>query len=128
MTADITAKELTVTGVTASNKAYDGGKAATLDTSSAALVGVVGSEDVTLDASNASGEFAQAGVGTGIAVTVSGLTFTGDDKGNYTLEQPDYVTADITALVLTVTGASADNKPYDGGRSTNDILYITTAQ
>ncbi len=42
--------------------------------------------------------FADDSVGTGKTVTVSGLTITGADSGNYTLTQPT-TTADITAVI-----------------------------
>ena len=41
MTATITPKPITVTGITASDKAYDGTTLATLNTAAAALVGAV---------------------------------------------------------------------------------------
>ena len=63
--ASITAKPLTVTGITANNKVYDNTTAATLNSGSAALVGVVGSEAVTLDVSSAVGAFSDKTVGTG---------------------------------------------------------------
>jgi hypothetical protein len=112
-TADITAKGLTVSGITASNKVYDGNTTATLDTSAAALVGVVGSEDVTLDTSGAAGAFSDKNVGTSKTVTVSGLTIGGTDVDNYTLIQPT-TSADITAKGLTISGITANNKVYDG--------------
>ena len=112
-TANITLKVLTVTGITAANRTYDGTTAAVLDTSLAALVGVVGVEDVTLDANSALGTFSDANVADGITVTVSGLTLIGEDIANYTLTQPT-TTANITAKVLTVTGVTAADRPYDG--------------
>src|SRR5206468_12050145 len=62
-TASITGRPLTVTGITASDKAYDGTTTATLTVSSAALVGVVTGETVTLSTAGATGTFATAGVG-----------------------------------------------------------------
>ena len=111
--ANITAKELTVTGATASNKVYDGTNSATI--SGATLSGVVGSDNVVL-ATATSGTFAQATVGTNIAVTPA-MTITGTAIGNYTLTQPTGLKANITAKELTVTGATASNKVYDGTNS-----------
>src|SRR5207247_1605915 len=76
-TADITAKTLTVSGVTANNKAYDGNTTATLNLGSAALVGVVSGDSVTLNSASAVGNFASATVGTAKTVTVSGLSLSG---------------------------------------------------
>ena len=56
---------MTVTGITAANKVYDGTTAATLDTSSADLVGVVGGDDVTLDVNAAHGDLRRQGRGDG---------------------------------------------------------------
>ncbi|MCX6953641.1 MAG: YDG domain-containing protein, partial [Verrucomicrobia bacterium] len=54
-TADITAAGLTVTGVTASDKTYDGNTTATLNTGSAALSGIISGDTVTL--TNGTGTF-----------------------------------------------------------------------
>src|SRR5207247_541566 len=110
-TANITTKALTVTGITANNKVYDGTTNATLNVASAALVGVASGDSVTLNTGSAAGAFANANVGTGKSVTVSGLTLSGVDAANYTLTQPS-TTANITAA--TATGSiTANNKTYD---------------
>ncbi len=115
-TADITAAGLTVTGVTANDKAYDGTVSATLDLGSAALSGVVGDDDVTLTTGSATGAFADANVGTGKPVAVSGLALDGAASGNYSLTQPT-TTADITAVQLTVT-AENKTRPYGAANPT----------
>ena len=112
-TANIAAQALTVTGITANNKTYDGTPSATLNTSGASLVGVVSGDTVTLNTSGAVGTFAQAGVGSNITVTVTGLALSGASAANYTLTQPT-AAASITAKALTVTGITANNKTYDG--------------
>jgi trimeric autotransporter adhesin len=56
---------------------------------------VVSGDDVTVDASGATGAFSDAEVGTGKLVTLSVLTLIGADAANYTLTQPT-TTADIT--------------------------------
>ena len=113
-TASITAAELTVDGAVADDKTYDGTTDATVDFSGASLVGVVDSEDVVLDSSAYSASFATKDVGDDIAVSVDGVAITGGDAGNYTLAQPSGLTASITAAELTVDGAVADDKTYDG--------------
>jgi hypothetical protein len=112
-TAEITAATLTIAGITASNKVYDGTTGATLDTAGAMLVGKVGGDDVTLDDGAATGTFATKDVGAGQLLTLAGLSLSGADAGNYTLTLPA-TTADITPAVLTVTGITAGNKVYDG--------------
>ncbi len=121
-TASITPAVLTVTGITASDKVYDGSTDATLVINSPALVGVVSGEDVTLNSTGVTGAFATKDVGTGLPVTVSGLSLGGADMGNYTLTAPT-PTANITAATLTVTGITANNKAYDG---TTDATINTT--
>ncbi|MFH0907421.1 MAG: MBG domain-containing protein [bacterium] len=120
LNADITAKELTVTGAVAQNKVYDGNAVATI--TGATLIGVVGAEDVVM-ANATTGTFAQVGIGTDLAVATAPMTITGDDIGNYTLTQPTGLNADITAKELTVTGAVAEDKVYDG----NAVATITGA-
>jgi hypothetical protein len=115
-TADITAKTLTITGVTASNKTYDAGLTASLSTGSAALTGVIGGDAVTLDTSGATGAFSTKTIATGKTVTTSGFALSGADAANYSLTQPS-TTADITAKTLTITGVTATNKVYDGTTS-----------
>jgi trimeric autotransporter adhesin len=111
--ADITAASLTVTGISASDKVYDGTTGATLDTSSAALAGVISGEAVTLDLSGVAAVFADANAGTGKTVQVSGLTIGGADAGNYTLTQPT-VTANITPAVLSVSAGNF-SRTYGAG-------------
>ena len=118
LTADITAKALTVTNAMAEDKVYDANTDATI--TNAALVGVVNSDDVELDA--LVGSFAQSDVGTDIAVTAA-LTLKGALTNNYSLTQPIGLTADITAKALTVTNAMAEDKVYDA----NTDATITNA-
>lgn len=134
-TANITAATLTVSGITAANKVYDGKTTATLNTTGAALSGVIAGDTVTLNLSGAKGVFSNKNAGTGKTVTVSGLTISGASAGNYSLTQP-ITTASITARTLTVT-ASGVNKVYDGtatatvtlsdNRVSGDVLTVSCA-
>jgi hypothetical protein len=110
VTADITAAPLTVSGATVANKEYDSTTTATV--SGATLVGTIGSDVVNL-ANDSAGTFAQATPGTGIVVSTA-MTLTGADAGNYALSQPAGLTADISAKALTISGASAISRVYDG--------------
>src|SRR3989449_6590982 len=118
--ADITAKPLTVSGITANNKVYDGSTTATLNTGSAALLGVVSGDTVTMNSASATGSFASKTAGTAKTVTVSGLATSGADATNYTLTQPS-TTADITARALNIS-ATALNKVYDATSSATVTL------
>src|SRR5207302_1456439 len=82
-TADITAKVLTVTGITASNKIYDATTSATVDVAAATLSGVIAPDVVTLSTAGATGTFSSKNVGTGKTVTITGVTISGADSGNY---------------------------------------------
>ena len=123
-TATITEYGLTVTGVTAANKAYDGTNTATLNIDGATLVGVIGSDVVNLETTGVTGIFADKNAGSGKTVTISGFAITGADAAKYALIQPT-TTADITALELTITGVTTDNKIYDG--TTAAILHTENA-
>ena len=123
-TANITPAGLTVSGITAANKVYDASTAATLNTTSATLVGVFNGDTVNLNAGGATGTFASENVGTGITVTVAGLTISGAQASDYTLTQPT-TTANITPAGLTVSGITAANKVYDA--STAATLNTTSA-
>ena len=102
----VNAAPLTVSGITAANKVYDGTTAATLNTGSAALVGLLKGDTVNLNVGGAGGTFASQYVGKNISVSVSGLTLDGPQAGNYSLTQPS-TTAKISHAPLTVT---ADNQ------------------
>jgi len=106
----VTPKGLTVTNTVASNKVYDATTVAWLG--GATLVGTVPGDDVSL-ANAATGTFAQATTGSAIAVTTH-MTLAGTRAPHYTLAQPTGLSADITARELTVTGAVAASKTYDG--------------
>ena len=108
----INKKALTITGITANNKVYDGGTNATLTGAPGTLSGVVGSDVVSLTGT-AVGAFADKNVGTSKNVSVSGLSLTGAAAGNYTLPLPT-LTANITIATVTVaSGLTADNRVYD---------------
>ncbi|MFA6321666.1 MAG: YDG domain-containing protein, partial [Candidatus Omnitrophota bacterium] len=101
-TASITAKALTVSGITANNKFYDGNTSATINVSSAALSGVIGSDIVSLDASSAIGAFDSKDVGNNKTVAISGLSLSGLDSINYVVTQPTTL-ANIVSTDATVT-------------------------
>jgi hypothetical protein len=113
-TLTVNAKSITVTGVTAQSKVYNGTDTATLNTSAAALSGAVTGDDVALSSSGTSATFPSANAGTNLAVTAVGFSLTGNDVDNYSLSQPAGLTANITPARLTVTGVVAQSKVYDG--------------
>ncbi len=111
-TASITAAPLTVSGITASNKVYDAKIAAGLNVFGALLIGAVGGDVLALNTALAKGTFANKNIGTNKMVSISALTVSGTNVGNYTLTQP-VTTASISPTGLTVS-AKGVNKTYDG--------------
>ena len=99
VTADfsITAASLTITGLTGSNKVYDGTTNATAS-ETPVLSGVVSDDDVVLGGTPVF-TFASAELGTDIQITTTGFIITGADSGNYTLTQPT-----LSADILTTLG------------------------
>ena len=115
----ITAKGLTISGASATSRAYNGTtnvvvSGGTLDS------GVESGDTVILDSSGAAGTVTSAGVGNGKAVTVTGYAISGSASGNYSLTQPTGLTVNITAKGLTISGASATSRAYNG--TTNVVV------
>ncbi len=112
----VTPKSLSVTGVTAQDKVYDGTTAATL--TGGTLSGVVGDDAVTV--LPGSGAFANANAGTW-AVTASGYALGGAEAGNYLLSaQPTVPAASITPRPIVLGGS----RVYDGTDALADGALI----
>jgi filamentous hemagglutinin family protein len=111
VTASIAKASVMVSGVTASNKSYDGTRTAAI--AGTATVAALGSDTLTVGGTGA-GMFADKNVGSGKAVTVAGFTLGGMDAGNYNLLAPAGLTANIIKYNLAVSGLTANNKTYDG--------------
>ena len=107
----ISPKTVTITGLAAENKVYDGNGTAKV-TGTAVIDGKVGNDDVSVTAGTA--KFSDKNVGTGKTVTFSGYSLSGAAAGNYTLSgQPASVTANITAKEVTLTsGINATDRSY----------------
>ncbi|MCX6857056.1 MAG: choice-of-anchor I family protein [Verrucomicrobia bacterium] len=119
------AVSVSISGLTADNKAYDRTTSATLS-GTPALVGVLPADvgNVTLSGTPVA-TFASAGFGNGIAVTVTGYTLSGSAAGSYALSQPTGLTANITQLALTVSGAAVTPKPFDGNTNATITGMLT---
>ncbi len=114
----ITAKALTISGLSAQNKVYDGNATATI-TGSPSLVGVISPDNVSLSGT-ASGTFNNASVGDNKPVAVSGLSLAGADAGNYSLT-PLVLSANITAWNL-----NGFYQPIDMGDVLNTVKNGST--
>ncbi len=112
--------ELTVSGLSAENKPYDGTVEATL--SGGKLEGVYDGE-VTLDLTNAKAVFDDANAANDIHVTVTSIVLSGDRAFNYSVILPADLKANITPKELTLT-AKENEIVYDGLEH-NDNFEIT---
>lgn len=77
-------KEITVSGIKADIKQYDGTDTATLDFSKVVLKGVISGDQVNV---TAKGTFEDSKVGMNKTVTISNMLLTGNDAGNYKLAE-----------------------------------------
>ena len=109
----IAPKPVTIIGITAKDKVYDGTNNAEINKDNLRISGLVDGDNVFVDGGNAA--FADKHVGTGKTVTFSGYTLKGNDgaENNYALTQPASVTANITAKEVTIIGVTAANREYD---------------
>ena len=119
-TVTVAQKDVTIIGLGAENKEYDGSNSATV-TGTAAVAGKVGSDDVTVTGGTAT--FDNKNVGAVKTVTFSGYGLGGTAAGNYKLTaQPASVTAEITAREVTITsGITATNRPYEKNNTTVNL-------
>jgi hypothetical protein len=114
----VSQKTLTVTP-TVGSKVYDGSTTATVTFDDRRLNGDIFSVSGTA-------AFPDKNVGAGRLVSVSGISISGTDSGNYVLASTiASTTADITARPLTVTAAS-DTKTYDGTLTSTGTPTITS--
>ena len=118
-------KEVTISGITANNKEYDGNTNATVNASGATITGKVDGDDLTVSvAAGSTFDSADAGSRT---VTLGTLTLDGTSAGNYTLATSGNqatATANITVRDLTVKPNSGQRKSY--GTTPDPVLAYTS--
>jgi uncharacterized repeat protein (TIGR02543 family) len=111
---EIAAKEVTVSGIGAVDKTYDGTTNATLNFGNISITGKINGDDLSV---TATGAFDDADASdTAKNVTLSGLSLTGDDAGNYALAatgQQASTTAKINRKSINISVAMQD-WVYDG--------------
>ena len=118
-------KEVTVSGITAANKKYDGGTSATVNASGAIITGKETDDDLTVSVS-AGSTFDSADAGSR-TVTLGALTLGGASAGNYKLAasgNQTTATANITVRDLTVKPNSGQSKSY--GTTPDPVLAYTS--
>lgn len=101
LSVDIAKKEITISGIQAKNKEWDGTTAATLDYTNVVYGGIEAGDALTI---TATGTFADANLGTNKEVTITALTLGGTSIDNYKLAtggQQETTNADIVQAVLT---------------------------
>jgi hypothetical protein len=114
-------------GLTADDKVYDATTSATLSSGNVVLAGIVAADNgaVFLVTNGYTANFTAPKTANNLPVTVSGLTLTGSEAANYTLVQPDALTASIQPRPLTVT-ATSNSRTYDGTVGAAAIPVITS--
>jgi len=125
--ADINGIHLTLSGVQALDKVYDGTTNAVLDLARASLTGVVAGDSVSLLGTLGSGVFASKDAGASpiaVSVTGNGIQLTGNDADGYLLDLPASLTASITPKALTAV-ITAPGKVYDGNATAAPTVTIT---
>ena len=123
--AVVAQKEVTISGITANNKEYDGNTSATVNASGATITGKVDGDDLTVSVATGS-TFGSADAGSR-TVTLGTLTLGGTSAGNYTLAtsgNQTTATANITVRDLTVKPDSGQSKSY--GTTPDPVLAYTS--
>lgn len=121
-TANVTQASLTVTGVVASDRAYNGTAIAGFS-NNGSLLGVLSnstssvSDVVTL---NTSGNFSSKNVGDNLAVTLSSAVG-GTDAANYNVTQPTGIVANITKKTVSLS----DVQTYSGSNVLTNVAIVT---
>ncbi len=120
-------KPLTVSGLSAANKEYDGTTTAVV-TGTANFSGVIEGDTVSINTSSVSGSFTTKDVGGSKGISLSGVTLSGASATNYTVEGVAGVSASITRKALTISGNDAsknhDGLAYSGGNGANYSGFV----
>ena len=111
ITVTVSPKDISITGVQAADRAYNGLKTVVL--SGGVLQGVETGDTADIDVTLGMGTMQNKDVGSNKSVT-TGITLSGTASGNYTLTQPTNVTVNISAKNLTITDVTATDREYDG--------------
>ncbi len=109
--SEVTPLAVTVSGVRAVDRAYNGLVGVDLDVSAASLPGTIAGDSIGL--SGGSGTMLDKRIGVAKPVTLGSLTFSGADAGNYSFSLPGALSVNISPLTLAVSGITAANKVYD---------------
>ena len=121
LSGSITARGVSIVGLSAQNKVYDGTNVATLNLAGLTLSGVIATDvgHVALTTGAASGTFETANAGLGRTVTASGFGLSGAKAGNYTVSAPTTLVANITQRQLTAAISGNPTKIYNATSTAN---------
>ena len=109
LTANISRKELLISGITAKAKTYDGTTNASVSADKAIATGLIDGEKITI---NATGTFADKNVGD--KTVFLGSSYSGDTVDNYAITDQSTAQASISQRAITISGIAAESKIYDG--------------
>lgn len=112
-TANITPRALTVSGINAGNKVYDGSTLATVNTTGMVYTGLVSGDQLS---ANVTGRFVDGNVGRGKIVTLT-TVYAGLDVGNYSIGGQLNATADITQNTALIQAVGGVQNPVGGQSS-----------
>ena len=113
LSVNIAPKSITITGVSATDRAYDGGTTVAINSSGGSIGGAIAGDDLQLLSSGVTGSMADKSAGQAKAVTVNGLSLGGSDVANYTVAAGSGLTVNIARRALTPAATFSD-KVYDG--------------
>ena len=120
-TFSIAKKALTVEGLKATDRPYDG--TTTVAIAGGTLQGVISGDTVTCEMPR-SGTIADANVGTGKTVTYEALTLGGSSAGNYSVTSPS-LTVNITQATITAVTLNSTSVTYDGQPHQPQVASVT---
>ncbi|MGP1366426.1 MAG: YDG domain-containing protein, partial [Schwartzia sp. (in: firmicutes)] len=122
----ITPKALTLSGVAAQTKTYDGNTAGDKSKFHATLVGVVQGEESKVSVTAESATYNSKDVATANKITYTGIALTGAGAGNYTIAATAQGTGKITPkeLTLTLKSGTRFDKIYDGNAHVTKTLAL----
>lgn len=124
LAANITATSLTIGGITAMSKTYDGNTAATIN-GTPILYGVISHDMIVLGGSPIA-TFVSSNISDWVPVSVTGYTISGPDASNYILNQPVGLSANITAIVTNIEKSTENIVNYSiYPNPTSDFLTLS---
>ncbi len=120
-TATISQAQVTISGITAENRAYNGTTNADLNYDNVNYGGMIFGDSLTI---SGTGAFTDKNAGVDKAVLISGLTLGGADAGNYAISNSsqDSTIATISKALISISGITAENRVYNGVNDKSAIL------